>query len=168
MFDPTIFDNLKVVLEGNLYDRDFSKRIKVIGRKDIVDLAVMSREFVMQFQELGNTEYPMAELKLISTMKDFSSEMILGDPNSSGCTIYISYYTVIKDEDVCRLINNKLDKLWNGSAIISQELSYIWNDQNKVKNKITLDFNRKINEDQIDDIPRLIDMSIESLQLLKD
>ncbi|UOK56770.1 hypothetical protein MGI18_18515 [Bacillus sp. OVS6] len=50
MFDPTAFDNLKVVLEGAIYDADLGGFITVIGRKDLVDLAAMSRCYQNTFQ----------------------------------------------------------------------------------------------------------------------
>ena len=63
MFDPTIYDNLKVVLEGEIYDRDLAGAIQIVDRSDIVDLAIMSRIFIMRFQ---NRELPdaIAEIKL--------------------------------------------------------------------------------------------------------
>ena len=39
MFDPTAYDNLKVILEGAVYDLDLSGELKIIERNDIVDLA---------------------------------------------------------------------------------------------------------------------------------
>ncbi|KPV55085.1 periplasmic component, partial [Paenibacillus sp. A3] len=50
MFDPTIFDNLKVVLEGHLYDLDAEQTIRVIGREDFIDLASMKRIFSMRIR----------------------------------------------------------------------------------------------------------------------
>ncbi|QNG61538.1 hypothetical protein H4O14_08705 [Bacillus sp. PAMC26568] len=44
MFDPTAFDNLKVVLEGEIYDADLEGIIEVIKRKDIVDLQQLCLE----------------------------------------------------------------------------------------------------------------------------
>lgn len=49
MFDPTVFDNLKVVLEGCVYDYDLEDKIVVTGRNDIVDLATLTRTFSIRF-----------------------------------------------------------------------------------------------------------------------
>ncbi len=55
LFDPTAFDNMKVVLEGAVYDRDILGDILVVKRDDLVNLATLSRQFMMEFQlkELG-------------------------------------------------------------------------------------------------------------------
>ncbi|MCV9888442.1 hypothetical protein [Metabacillus halosaccharovorans] len=45
MFDPTVFDNLKVVIEGYIYDMDIDEQISVTDRSDIIDLAKMSRQY---------------------------------------------------------------------------------------------------------------------------
>ncbi|WP_455663148.1 hypothetical protein [Pradoshia sp.] len=45
MFDPTVFENLKVVTEGAFYDLDLSGELAVIDRHDYIDLAHMSRNY---------------------------------------------------------------------------------------------------------------------------
>lgn len=45
MFDPTVFENLKVVAEGAFYDLDLDGELAVIDRHDLVDLAHMSRKY---------------------------------------------------------------------------------------------------------------------------
>lgn len=49
MFDPTAYENIKVILEGLVYDYDLSGQIKVIERNDLVNLADLSRNFNMSF-----------------------------------------------------------------------------------------------------------------------
>ena len=44
MFDPTAYENMRVVLEGIFYDKDLSGEILVIDRNDIVNTAKLSRE----------------------------------------------------------------------------------------------------------------------------
>lgn len=51
MFDPTIYENVKVVLEGELYDRDLDGEITITNRSDLVDLATLSRTYVVAFEE---------------------------------------------------------------------------------------------------------------------
>ncbi|UTW70295.1 hypothetical protein KHA80_06930 [Anaerobacillus sp. HL2] len=46
MFDPTIYENLKVVIEGEVYDHDMNGRILII-QIDIVDLATMSIDIIL-------------------------------------------------------------------------------------------------------------------------
>jgi hypothetical protein len=41
MFDPTAFDNMKVVLEGALYDLDIMGEIIITDRNDLFNTAKM-------------------------------------------------------------------------------------------------------------------------------
>lgn len=50
LFDPTAFENMKVVLEGAVYDRDFIGDILVINRDDIVNLSTMSRTYKIEME----------------------------------------------------------------------------------------------------------------------
>ena len=72
MFDPTIFENWKVVVEGAIYDLDRERLIEVVGRQDLVDLAGMSRTFRMSVQLPGGQS--QAELILTSELSDFIGE----------------------------------------------------------------------------------------------
>ncbi|MEI0739291.1 hypothetical protein VQ056_26320 [Paenibacillus sp. JTLBN-2024] len=57
MFDPTIFENLKVALENQLYDLDnIDGLIRIIGRDDRLEMSVMSREFAIRFELAGRPE----------------------------------------------------------------------------------------------------------------
>lgn len=47
MFDPTAYENIKVVLEGEVYDHDLKNEIHVLERNDWVNLADLSRKFQM-------------------------------------------------------------------------------------------------------------------------
>lgn len=49
MFDPTAYENLKVILEGQMYDFDFNEAIKIAKRDDFVNLANLSRNFRISF-----------------------------------------------------------------------------------------------------------------------
>jgi hypothetical protein len=49
LFDPTVYDNLKVVLEGAVYDLDLAGSILVTGREDWVNLADLSRTYKLTF-----------------------------------------------------------------------------------------------------------------------
>ena len=166
MFDPTIFDNLKVVLEGHIYELDFSNQLKVTNRKDAVDIATMSREFIMEFQTVNNTEpYPFAEIKLTAKIEDFVKEMIYGEEEKSGCEITVNLYTKVNNiEDDPNQIKTHLNKIWKGRPLITQQLSFYYENEKSKLNKVNLDFNRKINEDQVNDIPNIVDISQESLE----
>jgi hypothetical protein len=165
MFDPTIYENLKVVMEGAIYDLDLINEIKVINRSDKIDLATMSRYFSMQFQSSGGTApYPSSEIILHASMKDLALEIIEENETEPGCEIEVRFYTVVKDIDTdCSFIEKFLNTIWKERPAIKQEISYYYNKKNTVYNKVHLTFGRKINEDQIDDLHNIIDHTLQSL-----
>ena len=59
MFDPTIFDNLKVVAEGAVYDLDLQGEILITNRIDQVDLATLSRYYAITFRKINQKETPV-------------------------------------------------------------------------------------------------------------
>jgi hypothetical protein len=93
MYDPTIFDNLKVVVEGAIYDLERDNRIRIRDRQDVIDLAKMGRTFCMSFQ-LPNHEDLYIEVELSSELVDFAAELAtirLLDRGLPGCQITIRY-----------------------------------------------------------------------------
>lgn len=80
MFDPTIFDNWKVVLEGALYDLDRDGEVEVVGRADTIDLAAMSRSFRLSVRRPDGSA--RAELRLRAGLDDFAGERL--GPEASG------------------------------------------------------------------------------------
>ncbi len=171
MFDPTIYDNLKVVLEGELYDRDLSEHIQIVDRSDIVDLAVMSRMFIMRFQAPGHPE-SVAEVKLHAGAEDLAGEIAEANNPTIGCRIHVGYrvrstgdYMVA--EEAANTIKKHLIKVWGKETVIAQELCFFPNvhkDTPMYECRSTIEFGRKITEEQIGDIPRLVDHLILTLQ----
>ena len=49
LFDPTAFENIKVVIEGEIYDRDLSGEIFVTDRNDWFNSAKLSRKYEISF-----------------------------------------------------------------------------------------------------------------------
>ncbi|WP_096200652.1 hypothetical protein [Bacillus sp. FJAT-45350] len=166
MFDPTIFENIKVVLEGAIYDLDLSNDLKVINRRDIVDLATMSREFIMQIQTFDNERpYPFVEISVQSSIEDFTVEKIDENEKDAGCNLEVSFFTRVNDIDHdCIDIENMLNNLWNRRPLIHQEIFFEYGSSNQFYNRVNLHFSRKINEDQIEDIQSFIELTIHSLK----
>lgn len=171
MFDPTIYENIKVVLEGEIYDVDLNGKILVTMRKDLIDLATMSREYVIQFRLLDSLKEIYAEINLIANTEDLANEILERNGLKSGCEIIIKLYTIVTEPiNECKRINNKLNLIWDNRPEISQKLSYVYNISENSKggllNEIGLNFGRKIDEDNIFDIHNLVEYTIKSLKEL--
>ncbi|WP_216827743.1 hypothetical protein [Alkalihalobacterium elongatum] len=170
MFDPTIYENLKVVLEGAIYDLDFANEIHVIDRSDMMDMAKMSREFTMQFKTAtAKSTYPIAEVRLLSTLQDFATEKIEGNEKAAGSVLEVRLITTIHDvTKECREIEKKLMYIWHNRPIISQNISFTYGKNQLLEDNITISFGRKINEDQINDFEQFLNFTLLSLQFLED
>lgn len=170
MFDPTIYDNLKVVLEGEIYDRDLDGHIQIVDRSDLVDLAMMSRMFIMRFQ-IPDFSDSIIEVKLHASAEDLAGEIVEAINPAIGCRLHIGYRVraygnYMAAEARSQKIRQYLIKVWGDDLVIGQELCFFPNqskDSLAYECRSTIEFGRKISEKQIDDIPQLVDHLIMTL-----
>ncbi|HEY0827276.1 MAG TPA: hypothetical protein VGE40_04220, partial [Bacilli bacterium] len=168
VFDPTIYENLKVVIEGAVYDLDLSNKIYVTNRTDRVELSSMSRYYAIRF-ELRNQRNISAEICLIADVSDLASEILDREDPTCGCRLEIRIYTLIHNvAEECSAILGKLKTIWGNEHRVGQKISFLYNELEppRYHNEITIHFQRKIGENQIEDIPNLIDCVLQSLESL--
>ena len=170
MFDPTVFDNLKVAFENEIYDLDnLDGRIVIADRKDTLELAVMAREFRLRFYLAGQPEVH-AEVCLRASLKDLAAELLEQPGAVPGCSLSIYFYTAITDEEQqCGAIQSLLASIWEPAALPQQTLSRAYSQQDTMlSNVVELPFTRQINEEQMNDIPELVEHMLQSLEQLAD
>lgn len=168
MFDPTVFDNLKVVIEGEIYDLDLSGAIQVIDRKDIVDLAKMSRSYEISFRNTEhNTVLIGATFKMHSDLGSLSGELLNNTSTILGCTVEVLFTMTIENPEVqCKQIEQELVGIWGSERGITQQISYIYGNSSVIVNTITISFNRKVNEEHMDDLVELVSYILSTLNSL--
>lgn len=181
MFHPLVFDNIRVVLEGTMYERDFDGDITISGRSDIMDMAIFKRQFQVEFrlaQRDGDDPHTVwARLQLATTLADIAAEQ-LEEPLLTeviGCTICIHFYMRVYDvpaeaPEIAELLN----QVWGNRPSVTQTLKtdldehlLNWPPRYFV-NQVTLDFQRKITEGNIEDLRDLLDHTIKSLLALQE
>jgi hypothetical protein len=178
VFHPTVFDNIKIVLEGAVYDRDFEGDITVTGRSDVVDLATYQRMFQMEYclaDEVNSADAVTANMQLRTSLADIASEQ-LEQPITEhvGCTICIHFALTVCDvKRESEAIIGILNDIWGHRPHITQliktrldEHRLSWPPE-RYENQVTLDFHRKIDEGNIDDMRRLVDHCIQTLNQLQ-
>jgi hypothetical protein len=167
MFDPTIFENLKVVIEGSVYDLDLEGVILVTGRTDRVDLADMSRTYAIRFRLRDGK--CCAELSLTAGLPDFAGEKLEWKNASPGCALELCFRLAVQDwEDVCPQIQKQLDAIWSGRPEVHQTLSFSYpHPGNVMTNEIRCEFNRKIDEGHWSDFPDLLNHMVTTLETLE-
>jgi hypothetical protein len=171
LFDPTIYDNLKVVLEGALYDHDRGGRVYVSGREDLVDLASMSRTFRIQVQKQAGT--CRGQLELSSGLLDFASELRrvrLAD-EIPGCTLRMIFWLAEEARHEYVVIDEYMQDVWGEVADVVHEHCTVLRTATKKEEfqgeyRITLDFHGKIDENNIQDIEELIEHFIRTVEQL--
>jgi hypothetical protein len=169
MFDPTVFENIKVVLEGAVYDLDFDGDILVIDRKNNVDLATMSRSYHISYSLRNQYQNQSAEVILEAPLEDLSAE-ILHAKEEVGCNLRVNFYLSISNvEEDCNSIEHSINGIWGERPKVTQKVSFTYGDKKtKYSCEVALDFKRKINESQIDDINPILKYSVMTLQRLKE
>ncbi|TPG70926.1 hypothetical protein EEL31_22425 [Brevibacillus laterosporus] len=180
MFHPIIYDNMKVVLEGAVYDHDLDGDILVTNRVDAVDLAKFGRYFHIQFhllspEENNNKHKVTAEIQLSTELSDIASEQLeqtLAVP--MGCRICIHFDLSMRDvpHESAQVIHI-LNEIWGHRPHITQQVMFTVDEHQEwswppeqFKVRIQLDFHRKIDEGNIPDLNEIVECCIESLRLL--
>lgn len=168
MFDPTIFENLKVALENIVYDLDnLDQKVLVTGRTDIQDMAVMSRKFTLRFELVPATGVA-AEICLEAFLKDLAAEILELPGENPGCALSLRFYMSLHSgPSACDRIQKVLDIIWEPEVPPVQTLSYVHGEKSKkLKNRIELKFPRKINEHNMAELPSLTRHIIRTLEEL--
>ncbi|WP_058829373.1 hypothetical protein [Paenibacillus polymyxa] len=159
MFDPTVFDNLKVAMENAVYDLDnLDSRINITQRIDRLEMSVMSREFGVQFS-LREQPGVTAELQLKMDLNNLAAEILEMEDQTPGCSLLLYFDMKIQDiETQCSRIEKILAEIWKPELRPVQTLSQIYGEKTSTyHNRIELQFSRQINEDQMEDIPELLE-----------
>jgi hypothetical protein len=171
MFDPTAFENMKVVMQGALYDLDISGEIVITDRNDLINMAKMSRCFELTFELAeGNRRKISAKIIMESRLSNLAAEL-LSDflPNNlAGCEIILQF--LIHDTEInedFKAIEKTLQDIWGPKRKISQIVQYNPLTPNeKQVDFITVEFDRVIREEQIDDLVEMIEFMITTLRRL--
>jgi len=165
MFDPTAFDNMKVVIEGAIYDRDISGDLVIIDRNDIMNMAKMSREFDITFR-LPDSAYT-AKFEMKAMLSNLAAELvpIIDTEALAGCYVGVQFFLEHEKEiDYQRLTKILLD-VWGASRTINIALHYDPLALNKrMKTVLSVSFERLITEDHLNDLIGMTEYLINTLE----
>lgn len=172
MFDPTAFDNIKVVIEGAIYDRDLDGELLVVNREDLVDLANLSRTFNLSFSLKQSTRHNLyAQVKIQAGLKNLAAELLEMDHSNTiaGCVVTVIFHlTHMNDENIFLNIQNVLKGIWGRDRKIEQAVKINpIKKSDTIENEATIHFNRLIVEDQIADLTEMIDYIVLTLKQLE-
>ncbi|KZD43378.1 hypothetical protein BW897_14360 [Bacillus cereus] len=170
MFDPTAFENLKVIVEGAVYDFDLHGDILVTDRKDVMDLASLSRMYSISFQ-LTETFKTMVEatFSLSVDAKNLSGEILEVPQFIPGCEMKLEFSFEMEQPEIgCEKIETLLHSIWGKERMITQKISYEYNKQAiSYHNKVEVLFQKSITEDHVDDLIAVISHMIETVRTIQ-
>ncbi|MFS0781504.1 hypothetical protein [Bacillus sp. 1P06AnD] len=167
MFDPTAYENFKVILEGSIYEHDFTGDIKVIDRSETIDLSILSRCFSMTFVKIGQ-EKVKGRVILHSSLADLADEILEQDRMLPGAFIDIHFLYGSKEQETpkgLKQIRDCLLEVWGKErqVVITERRSFDGDTFSPYEYCAQLSFNRKISEGQSEDLYDLITYCMKSL-----
>ncbi|MCQ6533556.1 hypothetical protein [Bacillus mycoides] len=170
MFDPTAFENLKVIVEGAVYDFDLHGDILVTDRKDVMDLASLSRMYSISFQ-LTETFKTMVEATFLLSVdaKNLSGEILEVPQFIPGCEMKLEFSFEMEQPEIgCEEIETLLHSIWGKERMITQKISYEYNKQAiSYHNKVEVLFQKSITEDHVDDLIAVISHMIGTVRTIQ-
>jgi hypothetical protein len=170
MYDPTIFENLKVAFENHVYDLDnLERKIDITNRVDRMDFSIMARDFAIQFS-LVNQQDVTAEIVLEYSLEELAAEILEKPGKNPGCSLYLRFNKRVENvSEQCKKIEQALTNIWEPDAKLTQKLSFIYEQQpSSYLDTIEVGFTHKINEHHIGDIADFLDHVLETLEVLND
>ena len=172
MFDPTAFENMRVVMEGIFYDKDLSGDISIIDRNDVINTAKLSRVFDLSFQLVSSSLSKVTgRLTLEANLKNLAAELLptSGSEKQAGCMVKIEFlFEHDSDESISLEVDQILRKIWGENRMIKQIIRYEPLLLNQIIHHTALvTFDRIITEDQIDDMVEMFDYMMITLEKLE-
>ncbi|TQR18845.1 hypothetical protein [Psychrobacillus soli] len=168
MYDPTIFENLKVAFENHVYDLDnLERKINITNRADQMDLSILARRFELQFT-LVDQQAITAEIVLKASLEDLAGEIleILGE--SIGCSLLLRFNKHVQNIPIqCKKIEQALNAIWENEIQVTQTLSFVYEqEESSYLDTIEVEFVHKINEEHMGDIADFLEHVLETLEVL--
>ncbi|ARK23854.1 hypothetical protein SporoP37_03495 [Sporosarcina sp. P37] len=166
MYDPTVFENLKVAFENHMYDMDnLEQAIHITNRTDQLDLAVMARSFTVQFSKVG---YPsvLVDLTLDSSLRELADEILETEGANPGCMLSLLVHTTVQDVDAeCKKIKNIVFEVWENDIDCTQTLSF-GHEQTEpgFLNRVHIRFKPKVTEEHMGEIGLFLESVLEMME----
>ena len=111
MYDPTIFENLKVAFENRVYDLDnVDRKITITNRIDRMDFSILARDFAIQFK-LVDQQDVTAEIGLQASLKDLAGEILEVPGENLGCALCLRFTKRVQNVNIqCKQIETSVKR----------------------------------------------------------
>jgi hypothetical protein len=172
MFDPTAYENMRVVLEGFFYDKDLSGEILVVDRNDIINTAKLSRIYDLSFQ-LSTSPPPRVtcRMELKAGIENLTAELLpsIFSNKNAGCMVTIEFLFEHEEEQSFLIeVEQVLRQIWGEKRTIKLKVCHEpLTSFQKVKHIVCISFDRIIREEQIDDLTEMTEYMMTTLRRLE-
>lgn len=165
MFDPTAYENLKVVLEGLVYDYDLNGNIVIIERNDYVNLADLSRSFNILFvNKRDKRERLRGKVELSATFNQLAAEWMLTN-EEPGCRLAFHFFI---QQEMNEILEKRLLKLIKQTY--GNDFHYRWrkivDSEGKTEYDISVEKLNPVTEKTVDELPDFIEKTVECLRMM--
>jgi hypothetical protein len=151
MFDPTAYENLKVVMQGALYELDLMGSLKVINREDIVDLASLERRYSITLSNPGKDKVTVT-VTLSAGIKEWNAEAYPKPGVAAGAFLQVRYQ--LEGRRFPDTFMTSLENWWGPQRNI--EWRQITSTSGPFLHQGIVHFNRIISEEMVDDLEEVI------------
>ncbi|WP_338470019.1 hypothetical protein R4Z10_14535 [Niallia sp. XMNu-256] len=174
MFDPTAFENIRVVLEGIFYDKDLAGELIIIDRNDTINTAKLSRIYDVSFQlqpsEIINEPKITCKITIEAKLQNLSAELLpsLRTKNEAGCIFFSEFiFEHEKDEFFLKQIESILKETWKKVKIKQTVVYEPFKRGKKMEHHGFLEFNQLLTEDHMNDLPDIAQQIVETLMQME-
>jgi hypothetical protein len=170
MYDPTIFDNLKVAFENQVYDLDnLDHKINITNRVDRMDFSILKKDFAIQFKLVDRADVT-AEIVLEASLEDLAAEILEESGKIPGCSLLLRFYKHVQNvTKQCEEIEQALKGIWESDTQLTQTLSFVYKQEaSSYLDIIEVAIKPKINEENMDEIADFLDHVLGTLEVLNE
>ncbi|WP_421379064.1 hypothetical protein ACOJQI_14495 [Bacillus salacetis] len=151
MFDPTAYENLKVVLQGALYELDIMGSLKVTNREDIIDLASLERRYSLTLSNPVKDGVTVM-VTLSAGIKEWNAEAYPKQGLEPGAMLQVQYQS--KGSSFTDSVMAGIENWWGPKRDI--EWREITSTSQPFLHQGIVNFNRIITEEMVDDLEEVV------------
>ncbi|MGM9922849.1 MAG: hypothetical protein ACI35R_01205 [Bacillus sp. (in: firmicutes)] len=171
MFHPTAYENFKVIIEGSVYDADFTGDIRIVNRSETVDLSILARRYEIQFV-LPDFEQVKGSIVVAATLAHQAEELLFGNEEKAAANIEIHFAyrtTALQTNEYVQSLSKRLLDIWGEDRHIDISASEHYRNGEFINasQKVIVSFNRIVTENQADDLYQLVNYVVSSLEEIK-